>query len=98
MRRSLFAIACVAVLAPRLVAQTPDEKAALATFQRIFDGMRAADSGMVRSGFAAGARFAGVDTRTTPATIRYDEVDGWLRGIAGSNKRWDEQIYNVQVR
>jgi hypothetical protein len=64
----------------------------------MFDGMRTADSAMVRSVFAAGARFASVDARTQPATIKFDTVDGWITAIANSNKRWDEQIYDVVVK
>lgn len=97
MRR--FALILAAVLSPTVsLAQNPEEKAALATLERVFEGMRTADSAMVRTGFADGARFASVDARTTPATIKYDTIDGWLRGIANSNRRWDEQIFDVQVR
>jgi hypothetical protein len=53
---------------------------------------------MVRSVFAEGARFASIDARTPPAAVRYDTVGGWIRAIANSNKRWDEQIFDVQVR
>jgi hypothetical protein len=70
----------------------------LAVVQRVFDGMRTADSAMVRSHFSTGARFALVAVRDTPATIRYQPVDGWINAIANSARRWDEQIYDVQVR
>lgn len=97
---SRFSVLLFALLLPTLSlrAQDAEEKAALATLQRVFEGMRTADSAMVRSNFADGARFASVDARTTPATIKYDTIDGWLRGIANSNRRWDEQIFDVQVR
>lgn len=96
-RYSLILVAALFSAAP-VHAQNPDEKAALATLERVFEGMRTADSAMVRSGFADGARFASIDTRTPPSTIKYDTIDGWLHGIANSNRRWDEQIYDVQVR
>jgi hypothetical protein len=83
-------------------AQTPepaaDPSGPLAAVQRMFEGMRTADSAMVRSVFAPGARFAMIDTRSTPAAIRFDSVGGWIAAIATSNRRWDEQIYDVQVR
>jgi hypothetical protein len=79
-------------------AQSEDEKAVLATVSRMFDGMRTADSGMVRSTFASGARFASIDSRATPAKFTYDAIDGWLAGIAGSARRWDEQVYDVKVQ
>jgi hypothetical protein len=43
-------------------------------------------------------RFASVDTRATPPGIAYQPVDGWLSGVANSAKRWDERVFDVQVR
>jgi hypothetical protein len=95
----LRCFAAMALLVPAIAqSQSDDEKAVLATVNRVFEGMRSADSGMVRSTFAAGARFASVDSRATPAAITYDAIDGWLSGVATSAKRWDEQIYDVQVK
>jgi hypothetical protein len=74
------------------------EKDVLAVVHRLFEGMRTADSGMVRSTMAPVVRFASLNTRKTPPAIESDSVDGWVRAIAGSNRRWDEQIYDVQVR
>jgi hypothetical protein len=79
-------------------AQSADERAVLATVDRLFEGMRLADSGIVRSTFAPGARFASVEGRATPAAITYEAIDGWLSGIATSARRWDERIYDVQVK
>lgn len=96
----IAALVVHAAIAP-LGAQTaspPDERGALAAVERMFEGMRSADSAMVRSVMAHGARFAMVDTRGTPALIRFDTVGGWIAAIATSNRRWDEQIYDVQVR
>ena len=95
LRPAVIALALVPAFAQ---AQSAEEKAVLAPVQRIFDGMRAADSAMARSGFAEGARFASVDSRSTPSAIKYDSVGGWIRAIANSNRRWDEQIYDVHVR
>jgi len=66
----------------------------------MFDGMRTADSAMVRSVFSDGARFASVAPSApgSPAAIKYDTVGGWISAIATSGRRWDEQIYDVQVR
>lgn len=95
----LRGVALVALLFPAIAESQPDdEKTVLATVNRMFDGMRSADSGMVRSTFAPGARFASVDGRATPVAIKYDAIDGWLSGVATSARRWDEQIYDVQVK
>jgi TonB family protein len=65
---------------------------------RMFEGMRSADSGMVRSTLAPGARFASVDARKSPATISYETPDAWLSGIANSAKRWDERLHDPSFR
>ena len=97
--RFLYGMAAAGIPFLTVPAQsTPDaEKAVLATVNRLFDGMRTADSGMVRSTFATGARFASVDARTTPAVVKYDTIDGWLSGVANSARRWDEQVYDVHI-
>ena len=84
-------------LAPALSAQTPEQDV-LKVVNQMFDGMRNADSAAVRAVFAPGARFASIDARVTPPSVRYDSVGGWITAIAGSNKRWNEQLYDVQVR
>ena len=100
---SALALIVFAAFAP-LAAQAPsaassaDSQGALAAVERMFQGMRTADSATVRSVMAHGARFAMVDARSTPPAIRFDTVGGWVAAIATSNRRWDEQIYDVQVR
>jgi len=84
-------------LAAAQASPTPEAEVA-AVVSRMFEGMRTADSAMVRSTFAPGARFASLDARATPATIKYETPDGWLSGIAKSNKRWDERLYDAQWR
>ena len=86
------------LVAANAAAQATDEQQVLLVVSRVFDGMRAADSTMVRATFAEGARFASVDSRATPPKMKYDAVDGWLGGIARSANRWDEQICDVRTR
>jgi hypothetical protein len=74
-----------------------DGAAARAAVDRMFEGMRTADSAMVRSTLATDVRFAILDAREGAPTIRVQNVDGWVRGIAGSGGAWNEQIYDVQV-
>ena len=100
--RTAALAACLSLGSVAVSAQAPqpapDAHGPLAAVQRMFEGMRTADSAMVRSVFTSGARFAMIDTRSTPAAIRFDSVGGWIAAIATSNRRWDEQIYDVQVR
>lgn len=95
-----IALALLAAIAlPRMAdAQSTDERAVIAVVERMFDGMRTADSAKVRSVFAEGARFAGINARATPPAVRYDSVGGWIAAIAASDRRWDEQIYDVQAK
>ena len=96
--RFLRSVAVVALLPATAHSQSDAEKSVLATVHRVFEGMRTADSAMVRSTFATGARFASVDARATPVAVRFDTIDGWLSGVANSARRWDEQVYDVQVK
>lgn len=97
---ALIVFAAAAPLGAQTASPTPaaDSEGALAAVEKMFEGMRTADSAMVRAVMARGARFAMVDSRSTPPAIRFDTVGGWVAAIATSNRRWDEQIYEVQVR
>lgn len=75
-----------------------DEATALAAVDQVFEGMRTANAAMVREVFATDARFAILDAREGPASIRSQSVDGWLTGIDGSGGSWDEQVYEVRAR
>lgn len=101
MRARGVAVAMIlaATIAAPLTAQSPKpEDAVVSVVHRMFEGMRTADSAMVRSVFATGARFASVDARQAPPVMRYDSPDGWIAAIATSNRAWDEQIYDVQAK
>lgn len=64
---------------------------------RMFEGMQEADSAKVRSAFAEGARFA-LLPEDGETTVQYREIDGWLTAVAGSEGRWREEIYDVEIR
>ena len=88
------------VSASAVAAQSTEKDRAevLAVVTRMFDGMREADSTKVRSVFDPGARFSSARTREGKTTISYDAVDGWLAGIARSNRQWDERIFDTEIR
>jgi hypothetical protein len=75
---------------------TPDEVRAVV--QRLFDGMRQADSAMVRSVFADGARFASLAEQGGREAVQYPPVDDFVQAIAGSAGRWDERLVDVEIR
>ncbi|HJQ19332.1 MAG TPA: hypothetical protein VJ867_03215 [Gemmatimonadaceae bacterium] len=87
-----------AFLVPVPARAQSDTAAVLTTVRRLFAGMRASDSAMIRSTFAPIIRFAEVNRRATPARIESDSVGGWLAAVARSNHRWDERIHDVEVR
>ncbi|MDH3272863.1 MAG: nuclear transport factor 2 family protein [Gemmatimonadota bacterium] len=74
-----------------------DTAGALAAVEQMFEGMRTADSDMVRAVFASDARFAMVDSGQGPAAVRFQSVDGWIEAIGRSEGSWNEQIYDVEV-
>lgn len=73
------------------------EAEVLGVLETVFDGMRRADSAMVRTGFAEGARFAMLPPAEDGGRVRYSGIEGWLSGIDGSGGSWDERIYDVEV-
>ena len=81
---------------PRTVADPEGDVRAV--IDRLFEGMRTADSAMVRSTLATGARFASVDSRATTPTIKFESPDGWIAAIANSGRKWDERVFDVQIR
>ncbi|HET9423909.1 MAG TPA: nuclear transport factor 2 family protein [Gemmatimonadaceae bacterium] len=97
LRLSLGLLAVTAGASVAQAAPQPAEAEVMAVVKRIFDGMHEADSAKVRTAFAPGARFVNVGTRQNPDTITYDSIDGWLTGIARSNKQWEERISNVRI-
>ena len=84
-------------LAPELAAQD-GEAAVEAAIMRVFEGMHTANPDMVRAVFAPDARFAVISARNGPAVIAAQTVDGWIQAIGGSEGRWDEQVYDLDIK
>ncbi|HEV2130128.1 MAG TPA: nuclear transport factor 2 family protein [Longimicrobiaceae bacterium] len=80
------------------VAQTPEQEV-MATVQRLFDGMRAGDSTVVRSVFYPGARLVSVGMREGAPMLREDAIDAFLAAVGTPHDEvWDERIWNTEVR
>lgn len=88
----------VLALAPGASAQEGDAGAVRATIDQMFEGMRTAQPDLVSAVFAPDARFAVLDGRNGPTVIRSQSTAGWIQGIAGSEGKWDEQIYDVEIK
>ena len=98
MRTWMALAAGAALVAMPMGEVSAQEDEVMATIEQVFEGMRTANPDLVRAVFAADARFAVLDTRNGPATVRAQSVDGWIGAIGGSEGKWDEQIYDVEIK
>ena len=84
------------------VAQTTtasDERAqVLAVVQRLWDGMKARDTAMVRSLFDTAATLSRVVNRNGVASIQYTPISGFIEALGRSNDAWNETMYSPEVR
>jgi hypothetical protein len=96
----ILPVLLVTLLSPAAtIAQSNDDVAAVrAVVLRAFEGMKLADSALTRSTFEAGARFASRRMVDGKPTIVYSNVDGWLSGIARSNRTWEERLFDTEIR
>ncbi|HXI22043.1 MAG TPA: nuclear transport factor 2 family protein [Gemmatimonadales bacterium] len=92
-------LALTLLQAAPLAAQTaPDREAILAVVRRLFDGMRAGDSAMVRSTFHPKAQLASAQVRQGNATVEVDAVDEFVRAVGTPHKEvWDERTRNERL-
>lgn len=80
-------------------AQTAPEREVRAVVQRLFDGMRAGDSTVVRSVFHPTARLLTTGTRDGAPFLQAVQVDQFVRAVGTPHaERWDERVWNVQIR
>lgn len=81
-------------------AQTPEEKAVLATVQRMFDAMRTKDTAAFREIFEPSARLVGI--RTRPNGEQIVQLLSWDRfgAMMGTDTRgtWIERAWSPEVR
>jgi len=96
-RAALAVVFASAGATDRVEAQMGGEEEVLAAVHQIFEGMRTADPDLVRAVFASDARFASVADGGAGA-VSVQSVEGWLDAIGASERRWDERVYEVEVR
>lgn len=87
----------LALLVDPATAQTP-ETDVLQVVQRLFDGMRAADTTAMRSTFHPDIRLITTGTRDGEPVAVLVPVERWLEGVAGSDQALDERIHDPEVR
>lgn len=103
MRRHLATALLLAAtpLAAQAQAPSPDEREVMAVVLRLFDGMRAGDSAMVRSTFDTAATMATAVIRPSGEAMYRFDADG-VTGFANAvgtphDKVWDEKLWDVKV-
>lgn len=70
----------------------------LAPIKRLFDGMRAHDSTLIRSAFAAGAQMMNrVPEQGGPQAVGFSSVEGFIAAASRPGEPWDEQIFDPRV-
>jgi len=76
-------------------AQGKDREAILATVKVLFDGMRTADTVLVNTAFHSQAR---VLITSATGKLRLVPPKPFLVAVANSTRRWDERIWDPEVR
>lgn len=97
---SLPAALLLLALAAPVAAQAPqaDRSAVLAVVQRLFDGMRAGDSAMVRSTFHPKALLSTALVRQGNAVVETEGIEGFIAAVGMPHAEvWDERTRNEQV-
>ncbi len=75
------------------------EDEVLAVVDRLFDGMRAADSSLVRSILHPDLRLVTVGEGEGGPTLRSEPMDGFVTAVGTPHEEvWDERIWDPEVR
>jgi hypothetical protein len=98
MRKILMipALAAAALAGPA-AAQSPEAEV-LEVVHRVFEGMRTADTTMMRSTFHPDIRLISTGERDGQPVVRVSPAEAWLEGVAGAGRVLDEQLYEPEVR
>jgi hypothetical protein len=102
-RRTLGALAVLAMLPAAARAQakggSEDRAAVLAVVRRLFDGMRAGDSAVVRAQFHPRAILWSAAVRNGVPEARFDSLSEFARAVGTPHQEvWDERISNEVVQ
>jgi hypothetical protein len=88
-----------AVAMPAAAQQQNDEQAVIAVVQKLFDGMRARDTVMMKSTFAPGAQLLGLAQRDGSESMRASPAAQFVSGIAGAPAgEFIERVYEPEVK
>ncbi|MEO8448242.1 MAG: nuclear transport factor 2 family protein [Gemmatimonadota bacterium] len=94
--RSLGAILVLAVLGPHAATAQSDKAAVLSVVKKVFEGMKARDTALMRAQMDPAARLIGVDPTKGVQAI---DPSRWIGGIGkSSGDVYDERIFDPEVR
>jgi hypothetical protein len=94
---SLFMLTSVAGAQTSTAA--PDEQAAvLAVVQRLWDGMKARDTAMVRSVFDPSATLSRISARSGEARVQLTPISEFLEALGQATEPWNERMFSPEVR
>ncbi len=96
-------LTCLAALAATTAAaqpaRTPAGDSALAVVTRLFDGMRAGDSSVVRAVFHPAATLVTTLERNGVADVQVTPIDAFVRAVGTPHAEvWDERIFDPVVQ
>jgi hypothetical protein len=97
--RILLLVPVLAAMLPGgpVTAQSPEAEV-LAVVHRLFDGMRTADTTLMRSTFHSEVRLVTTGVQDGQPVARVVPVEAWLQGVAGADRVLDERIYRPVVQ
>ncbi|MGQ0714413.1 MAG: nuclear transport factor 2 family protein [Gemmatimonadaceae bacterium] len=80
-------------------AAAPDERAAvLAVVQRLWDGMKARDTALVRSVFDSAAVLSRVADQNGTLTVQSTPISRFIEALGRSTDEWNETMHSPEVR
>lgn len=97
--RGLLVAGLLVAATPLAAQNAPDRDAILAVSRRLFDGMRAGDSAMVRSTLHPKVLFATTFVRQGTPTVEVDDgPDGFIKAVGTPHTEiWDERVAHPVV-
>ncbi len=102
MNRIIFSVLLVVTLlhSTSIRAQSADEKAVREVIDKLFDGMRMADSSMVSGLFHRDVRMmTSYEDASGSTVLKEGSLEAFLSAIGTPHPEvWDEKIWNIEVR
>jgi hypothetical protein len=94
----LAVLASLCALSSPAAAQAEEEQAVIAVVQKLFDGMRARDTVMMKSVFAPGAQLLGLAQRDGTSSMQALPAAQFVSSIAGAPAgEFIERVYDPRV-